>query len=41
MKIFPYCEVSFLLGQEEQELEPESELEQPDVGFWLARNITQ
>ena len=28
-------------GQEEQDPEPEFELEQPVVGFWLARNITQ
>jgi hypothetical protein len=41
MAMPPYCEESFLLGQEEQEPEPESELEQPDAGFWLARNITQ
>jgi hypothetical protein len=39
--ISPYWEASFLLGQEEQDPEPESELEHPDEGFWLARNITQ
>jgi hypothetical protein len=41
MATFPYCEVSFLLGQEEQDPEPEPESEQADEGFWLARNITQ
>jgi hypothetical protein len=39
MAPFPYCEASFLLGQEEQD--SESELEQADDGFWLARNIAQ
>jgi len=39
--ISPYWEASFLLGQEEQDPEPEPELEQADEGFWLSRNITQ
>jgi hypothetical protein len=34
MTIFPYCKVSFLLGHDEQD--PDPEFEQSDDGFFLA-----